>query len=128
MGRKILIADDDPYNLDLLADVLRSLRAHGVEVLAVDDGLQALNLIYEVRPEVVLLDAEMPGMSGCEICRHIRADPAYAGLYIIMVTANLQAEQRREAEAAGVDAYILKPFDVMALRQQVMDVLGIHVP
>ncbi|HLV44433.1 MAG TPA: response regulator [Aggregatilineales bacterium] len=125
MDRHILIADDDPLTLDLMADVLRSLRGHGVKVLTADDGLQAFNLIHEMQPEVVLLDAEMPGMMGCDICRQLKVDPALADTYVIMVTANLQESQRREAENAGVDEYILKPFDIMQLRSRVMQALGI---
>ena len=127
MDRHILIADDDPFTLDLMADVLRSLRAHGINVLTADDGLQAFNLIHEMRPEVVLLDAEMPGMMGYDVCRQLKVDPALAETYVIMVTANLQESQRREAEDAGVDEYILKPFDVMQLRARVMEALGIAV-
>jgi len=125
MHRKIVVADDDPLNLDLITDVLKSLRGQGVEVLAVDDGLQAFNLIHEVRPQVVVLDAEMPGMEGCEVCRQIKQDPDLANTYVVMVTANVQESQRRVALDAGVDEYIIKPFDVFALRARVMDVLGI---
>lgn len=126
MGRKILVADDDPLNLDLMADVLRSLRGHGVDVLTADDGLQAFNLVHEMQPELVLLDAEMPGMSGCEVCRQLRANPRTADITIFMVTANLRETQRREAYDAGVNDYILKPFDVHELRSRVMAVLGIE--
>ncbi|HOA24670.1 MAG TPA: response regulator [Aggregatilineales bacterium] len=126
MHRKIVVADDDPLNLDLMTDVLKSLRGQGVEVLAVDDGLQAFNLIHEVRPQVVVLDAEMPGMEGCEVCRQIKQNPDLAGTYVVMVTANVQESQRRIALDAGVDEYIVKPFDVFVLRERVMDVLGIN--
>ncbi len=126
MHRKIVVADDDPLNLDLITDVLKSLRGQGVEVLAVDDGLQAFNLIHEVRPQVVVLDAEMPGMEGCEVCRQIKQDPDLANTYVVMVTANVQESQRRIALDAGVDEYIVKPFDVFVLRERVMDVLGIN--
>lgn len=127
MKRRIVVADDDPLNLDLMADVLRSLRGQGIEVLAVDDGLQAFNLIHEIRPEVVVLDADMPGMGGCEVCKQVKLDPELATTYIIMVTANLEESHRRVALDAGVDEYILKPFDVFQLREHVMDVLGIHI-
>jgi len=60
------------------------------------------------------------------VCRQIKQNPDLAGTYVVMVTANVQESQRRIALDAGVDEYIVKPFDVFVLRERVMDVLGIN--
>ena len=110
-------------NLDLMTDVLKSLRGQGVEVLAVDDGLQAFNLIHGCGPR----SCSTPR---CRAWRAAgvppnQAEPDLAEMPVVMVTANVQESQRRIALDAGVDEYIIKPFDI-CVAQRVMDVLGIN--
>lgn len=125
MGKTILIADDDPINRDVLAGLMRPFEAEGATLLVAPDGERALALARGHRPDVLLLDAEMPGLSGVEVCRAVRADTALGGAVVIILTANVTPGLRRNAEAAGIDAYVLKPFDPADLRARVAEVLSV---
>lgn len=109
MPRTILIADDDPLNLELLTTLAESVE--DVVVLAAADGLAAHALAIQSRPDLLLLDVEMPGLTGIEVCQQVRADPALSTSRIILLTANVTPAVREQAEAAGADDFIPKPFD-----------------
>ena len=78
----------------------------------------------EYHPDVVLLDVMMPGRSGFDVCRDLKADPSTAGITIILLTARAQNADREEGQAAGADDYFTKPFSPIALLRKVDDVLG----
>ena len=80
------------------------------EILEVEDGTQALLVARRELPELIFLDWSMPGSSGIEVCRALRADPATAEIKVMMLTARSDAHDREEGYAAGVDEYITKPF------------------
>jgi DNA-binding response OmpR family regulator len=87
----------------------------GLDIDEVPDGNTALQTARATPPDVVLLDWMMPGLSGLDLCRALRADPATAGATIVMVTARVLPEDREAALAAGVDHYVGKPFSPDAL-------------
>jgi two-component system phosphate regulon response regulator PhoB len=87
----------------------------GLDIDEVPDGNSALHAARATPPDVVLLDWMMPGLSGIDLCRALRADPATAGATIVMVTARVLPEDREAAFAAGVDHYVGKPFSPDAL-------------
>ena len=87
----------------------------GLDIDEVLDGNTALETARATPPDVVLLDWMMPGLSGIDLCRALRADPATAGATIVMVTARVLPEDREAALAAGVDHYVGKPFSPDAL-------------
>src|SRR5438046_2350494 len=101
---RILIADDAAM-LRVLAS--RSLGAH--KTIQAADGHEALALIKEHRPDIVILDWMMPGLSGIEVCRAIREDPDLAGTQIIIMTARGGLDSANQARDAGVDHFITKP-------------------
>ncbi len=103
----VVIADDSPDVL-LLADV--SLASAGFEVHTASGGEEAISLVRAVRPSCVVLDVTMPGLSGVEVCRELRADPSTSGCTIVMLTANELAAKKVGAFSAGADDYMLKPF------------------
>jgi adenylate cyclase len=103
----ILVVDDTPANVRLLEAVLG---VHDYDVQSASDGRTALAMIAETPPDLVLLDLQMPGMNGHEVCRRIREDPATAMLPIIMVTASGN-EEKLAALDAGADDFIARPFD-----------------
>lgn len=108
----ILIADDEPAILDLVRFTLEDPQVHIVEAA---DGAVALELARRVRPDVALLDVQMPRLSGLDVCRRLRELPECAHTRIVMLTAAAQAEDRRRGLAAGADHYLTKPFSPLAL-------------
>lgn len=118
--RCILIVDDEPRNVKLLADLLA---AEGYEVSSAASGDEAL---ARPRPDLMLLDVVMPGMSGYEVCRAIRADPRTAILPIVMVTAVDPVEERVRGLEAGADDFLSKPVDPEELLVRVRSLLRIQ--
>jgi DNA-binding response OmpR family regulator len=105
---RILIADDNPSNADLLD---AHLDGSGFETKLVHNGTDAIAAAGEWKPDLLLLDVMMPKMSGFEVCRRLRADPATAGISILMVTALDQANDVETAVDAGTDDFITKPIN-----------------
>jgi DNA-binding response OmpR family regulator len=85
----VLVADDDADIRDLVAFKLEQA---GFEVIAVEDGRTALDQARSRRPALAVLDVSMPGLSGIDVCRMLRSDPATAGMLIIMLTARVQEQ------------------------------------
>ncbi|WP_414663727.1 response regulator transcription factor [Horticoccus sp. 23ND18S-11] len=103
----VLLVDDVPENLDLLIDTLRGA---GHEIRVAESGERALKQLPLVKPELILLDVMLPGLSGFETCRRIKADAQWRDVPVIFVTALSDvAEKVRGFEAGGVD-YLTKPF------------------
>ena len=119
MKKRILIADDE---LDVLALLDTRLSASGYEVLKASDGIAALDRAREDKPALAVLDVMMPGMSGLEVCRSLKADPKTAGMPIILLTARHEEVDRVLGFEFGADDYVLKPFSPreLALRIQAL--------
>ncbi len=119
---RILIADDMPANVHILQ--LR-LAALGYEILTAADGKEALAIAREKQPDLILLDVMMPKMDGIEVCRHLRADPSFPFVPIIMVTAKADSKDIVAGLEAGGDEYLTKPVDQAALAARVKSMLRI---
>jgi CheY-like chemotaxis protein len=105
----VVLVVDDTADVRQLARV--SLSAAGFEVVEAVSGREALAMARQLRPVCVLLDVSMPGgMSGLQVCRELRADPATAACTIVMLTGNASAEDKVAAFSAGADDYMVKPF------------------
>lgn len=120
--QKILIADDEAA-LRLLVRV--TLESSRFEILEADNGEWALQQATTHLPDLTFLDWAMPGMSGIDVCRRLRANPATSGLTIVMLTARSQAFDRAAAIQAGVDSFVTKPFSPLHLLDIVRDKLGV---
>ncbi len=108
----VLVVDDSPDTLSLLTDALEH---HGMTVLVATDGASALQRVRRLTPDVILLDAVMPGMDGFDTCVALRAEPAVAAVPIIFMTGLTDTEHViRGFDAGGVD-YVTKPIDPDAL-------------
>ena len=105
---RILIADDNPSNADLLD---AHLDGQGYDTKLVFNGEDALAAAREWKPDLILLDVMMPKLSGFEVCRRLRADPATKGVSVLMVTALDQATDVETAVDAGTDDFITKPIN-----------------
>ena len=122
MLKIILIVDDQPEVARLLEIVLRR---EDRQLLFAANGEEGLEAARNSCPALVLLDIMMPGaVDGYEVARRLKKDPATAGVHILVMTAKVREQDRREAFAAGADDYITKPFDVFDLKTRVDSVLG----
>lgn len=119
----ILVVDDIEPNRILLQDVLEP-RGYDVQLCA--SGIEALEVIRRGQPDLVLLDVNMPGTDGLEVCRRLRANPETASLPIILVTAMTRREERLEGIAAGANDYLTKPIDRPELLLRVRNALQLR--
>jgi class 3 adenylate cyclase/CheY-like chemotaxis protein len=119
---RILVVDDVALNVKLLADLLV---AKGYRTCSATSGAEALRVLAAERPDLVLLDVMMPGMSGYDVCREIRADPAHAMLPVVLVTALDPAEERVKGLDAGADDFLSKPVSQAELLARVRSLLRI---
>jgi DNA-binding response OmpR family regulator len=117
----ILVADDDADIRDL---VTFKLEQAGYRVVAVGDGVQALDAVRTDVPDLAVLDLMMPGLSGLDVCAEIRRDPASAHLPVIMLTARVQEQDVALGFATGADDYVTKPFSPRELLSRVQAVLA----
>jgi CheY-like chemotaxis protein len=116
---KVLIVDDEDATRRLVSV---TLSGGDYQVLEAHDGAEALDVIRRERPVMVLLDIQMPGIDGIEVCRQLKADPALRGTLVVMLTAQAQADARRRATAAGADMFLTKPFSPL----QVLELVDRH--
>ena len=120
LGR-VLVVDDSDVIRTLIAV---NLELEGFEVVQAVDGLDALEKVLDVRPDVITIDVKMPRLDGFDTVERLRADPRTAAMKIAMVTACAQADDLRRGEKVGVDAYVTKPFDPSTLVRTVRDLVA----
>lgn len=108
----ILAVDDAEENLQILRSVITSA---GYSFIGVSGGPECLNLAWRLRPSLVLLDVQMPEMTGFEVCRRLRAGREYTGVPIVFLTASKTVEDVQAGIAAGGNDFIIKPFDAQML-------------
>lgn len=118
----VLLVDDNAQNLELLEAYMEDMPE--VRVVTATNGLEALDKVREESPELVLLDIMMPKMSGFEVCKRIKSDPATRDISVIMVTALNETGDVERAAECGTDDYLAKPIDRLALIKQVRSMLA----
>jgi CheY-like chemotaxis protein len=109
----VLIVDDDPFIRKLVATTLEDVAAF--ELLEAENGREALEVAGRERPQIVFLDIDMPEVDGYEACRRLRGDPETARATIVMLTAAAGQEAERQAEEAGADLFLTKPFSPLEI-------------
>lgn len=117
----VLLADDDPGLRRLVAATLGSEDFH---LLQAADGEQALEVARTQHPNLILLDINMPGPSGLEVCQTLKQDPSTHDIKIVMLTASGSDADKERAVAAQADDYFIKPFSPVALLDKIYDLLA----
>jgi CheY-like chemotaxis protein len=119
---KILIVDDQPAVREL---VRVTLEVGNYQIFSAENGQQALDIAQAEHPDIILLDIKMPGstVSGLEVCRYLKEDPATADIYIIIISASGQKDDIAAGVTAGADDYFTKPFSPIALINKIESVV-----
>lgn len=119
--RRILVVEDNDLNLKLFRDLLI---AQGYSVMHTRDGVEAFRLARTHKPDLVLMDIQLPEVSGFEVTRWLKDDPGLRDIPVIAVTAFAMAGDEEKARAAGCSAYVTKPIAVKAFLETVAKCLG----
>lgn len=114
MGRRVLVVDDDSMSLELVTELLRQ---EGYQVLAATTAEVGLRLTAAQRPDLILMDLQLPGMTGYEAIRRLKADPVTAAIPVLALTASAMRGEERKARETGTDGYLTKPLDARVFRE-----------
>jgi CheY-like chemotaxis protein len=120
---RILIADDNEQNVELLEAFLAGLDA---EIAIAVDGKDTLDKVASFQPNLILLDVMMPKLSGFEVCKQLKSDPATSGIMILMVTALNELGDIERAVEAGTDDFLSKPVNKVELLKRVENMLKLR--
>ena len=120
MAKEILIVDDEP---SVVVSIQFLMEQQGYRVMIAERGDDALDLIYQYKPDLVLLDIMLPGIDGYEVCEIVRLNPEYRNVKIIFLTALGREVEIAKGLAIGADAYITKPYSNAELVAKVKEVL-----
>jgi len=117
---RVLIVDDNPLNVTLARAVLI---AGGFEVESAADAREAVQRIDAMRPELILMDIQLPGVDGLELTRQIKAEPSTRHIVIVAFTAFAMRGDEAKMRAAGCDGYVSKPIEVNRFAEQIREFL-----
>lgn len=122
MSKKILVVDDNENNRILMRDILKF---HGYGVIEAENGVEALKKAKEEKPDLMLLDIQMPVMNGFTVVRKIREDNELKDLIVIAITSFAMKGDQEKALSAGFDGYITKPINTRKLPEIVQNFLSV---
>jgi two-component system cell cycle response regulator DivK len=120
MSKRILVVEDQEDNRQILRDLLANA---GYEMLEAEDGIKAVEEATKQRPDLILMDIQLPLLDGYEATRRIKADPTLNAIPIIVVTSYALSGDDEKAKAAGCDAYVAKPYSPRALLAKIREYL-----
>jgi two-component system cell cycle response regulator DivK len=121
MTKRVLVVEDHEDNRQILRDLLESA---GYDMIEAKDGEEALVAAGSQRPDLILMDIQLPILDGYEATRRLKADPTLKAIPIIVVTSYALSGDEEKAYAAGCDAYVAKPYDPLALLETIRHHLG----
>lgn len=119
MKRSVLVVDDDPLILRIVSTILD---LEEFDVATAEDAAQALQVLAEARPDILVTDVMMPGMDGFELCRQVKDE--HPSLPVILLTAREDDDSLRQGKEAGSDAYLTKPFSPLELIDAIESLLA----
>lgn len=120
MSKKILIVEDNELNAKLFKDILE---ANGYDAIESRDGLNVVAIVKDQRPDLVLMDIQLPNVSGIDIITELKADDALKAIPVIAVTAFAMQEDEDRILASGCESYIAKPIDI----SQLVETINQHI-
>jgi len=120
MKQKVLIVEDNPLNMRLIEMILKT---NSYTLLKATDGEEALDIATRERPDLVLMDIRLPKVSGLEVARRLKENPAFSHIPIIALTAHAMKGDKEKAIEAGCDSYLSKPINTHELPKLVADML-----
>ena len=121
MSKTILIVEDNELNMKLFHDLLE---AHGYKTLQTKDGMEALSLAREHHPNLILMDIQLPEVSGLEVTKWIKEDDSIKHIPVIAITAFAMKGDEEKIRAGGCEAYIAKPISVASFMDVIQKTLG----
>ena len=121
MPKRILIVEDNELNMKLFSD---RLDAHGYETAQTREGLRALDIAKSFKPDLILMDIQLPEVSGLEVTKWLKDDPALKGIPVVAVTAFAMKGDEKRIRDGGCEAYISKPITVSSFLQTVRQFAG----
>ena len=126
MSKKILFVDDDP---DIVGLVGVSLKDAGFEFISADTGEAGFNLIKQQKPDLAILDMNLPDIMGTEICKRIKEDDELSRIPVIILTGKyMSTEDKVKGLDGGADDYVLKPFEISELIARVKAIISVYNP
>ena len=119
--KKILVVDDEPNIVRSLAYILKK---EGYDVSTAKDGEQAMNMVRDSKPHLMILDVMMTRKSGYDVCEEVKSDPDLRDIHVMMLTAKGQVGDREIGLSKGADEYLTKPFSPRLILNKVKELLG----
>ncbi len=121
MSHKLLIVED---NIVILTMQKQIFEMEGYDITTAQEGMDALKKVHQERPDIVLLDVNIPGMNGFELCRQIKEDPDLSDIIVVMISAVYYSdEDAKKGMAMGADAYFTKPYENEVLQSKIKELL-----
>ena len=117
--KKMLIVDDEVSNRELLEIVFEN----DFQLMQVESGESALEVIPEFMPDIILLDVMMAGIDGYEVCKRIRDNYDHASMVVVMISARALESERQKGFDAGANDYVTKPFSIVEIKQKITEIL-----
>lgn len=121
MAKTVLIVEDNELNMKLFRDLLE---AHGYETAGTSNGFEALDLVRKLRPDLILMDIQLPQVSGLEVTRWIKDDPELRSIPVVAVTAFAMKGDEERIREGGCEAYLSKPISVGKFIETVRRFIG----
>jgi CheY-like chemotaxis protein len=121
MNPRILVVDDNDINLDLVS---RILELEGYQVTIAHDGMEAIQIAVQLKPDLAILDVMMPGMNGYQLCSKMRQPPCSMRIPIVLLTAMSSDGERAQALEAGANDIWSKPFDMNVFRRRIGELIA----
>jgi two-component system cell cycle response regulator DivK len=121
MGKTVLIVEDNELNMKLFRDLLE---AHGYQTSGTSSGVEALDIVRKTRPDLILMDIQLPQVSGLEVTRWIKDDPELRSIPVVAVTAFAMKGDEERIREGGCEAYLSKPISVGKFIETVRRFIG----